>query len=257
MFVNSAFGPMPSQVATTLSARESSSAAFPIYPVTAPGVWVQVNLSDSTLWQTGLYHGAPGNDLRGNEGFDWAKSGNAGLVLFSEVQRRAVLAGRSSTTKLGIAGHTGRFDDYRARLGGAVDATARGLLTVYAVQEVTLASGADGKPKLGAFGRMGAGTRSDRDAIRVYADAGLAWFGPLENRPDDLAAVAYSTLHFNRAYRELSGLASYESTLEVMYRCVISRHVAVSADVQWLFNASNGQGRGTAAIAGVRTTLSF
>jgi porin len=261
LFANSAFGAMPSQVATPLAGRYGGSGAFPIYAVASPGLLVQTTLNDAWSWQTGLYYGGPGLDEKDNHGFEWTDG--AGLVVFTEAAWTGKLASLPNTVRLGGAYHSARFDDFESLAAGRDDATVRGLYSFYVVHDITLASRAEDKPLLGAFWRAGVSPQSDRAVVSTYADAGLNWFGPIPGRDDDIAGLAVACTHFGREFRRASGdeaPAGTETALELTYRAQLTPWWALQADAQWLFeparDADSGR-RETATVVGLRTEFAF
>lgn len=261
-FLNSAFGAMPSQVATSLCAHCNYGCAFPIYSVAAPGVWLQLNPSPKFSWQTGLYYGAPGADVDDNHGFSWPGASQAGALVFTEATWRYFAAGHDATARLGASFHSGKFEDYEAVLAGRAVTHARGLYSVYVVQDVVLVADPDGAPKLAAFGRVGVSPQRDRSVVTAYADAGVTWNAPVASRPDDLAGIAISCTRFGPSFRAAASPnepATAETTLEITYKFQLTDRVSLQADAQWLFDpARDAAGaRATATVVGLRSQFTF
>lgn len=260
LFANAAFGALPSQVATPLCSDCAFRSAFPIYGVAAPGAWVQLKPLPRTDWQAGIYHGGPGPDSKGNSGFAWTRASHSGVLVFTELTHRAALAGHPLTTHVGAAAHTGRVDSYAAERRGNGRQRTRGIYSVYVVQDAVLLRDGAGHPRVGGFVRAGMSPQRDRSVVTAYTDAGLNWFGPLAARPNDIIGLAFSCTHFGPDFRALNDVAATESTLEATYQARLARRIAVQVDGQLLFNPARNpttQRRETAAIVGVRTTVSF
>ncbi len=261
LFLNSAFGAMPSQVATPLSGAHGDSAAFPIYSVASPGLWVNWTPTDKFAWQTAVYYGGPGPDRSGNHGFDYEGASYSGVAIFSEIAYGFSIAARETTVKLGVAGQTGRFDNYKNLNDGTGDEISSGLFSLYAVQDITLSADSAGKPVLGAFWRLGWSPLNDRSVVSVYGDAGLNWFAPIPGREDDIAGIAVSCTNYANHYRNLDGgVAGTETTLELTYQAKITRWFTLQGDVQFLFNpvrADNSDERKTAVVLGLRSIMTF
>lgn len=260
LFVNAAFGAMPSQVSTPLCTDCGGQGAFPIYSVAAPGVWFEVRPSESWTWQTGVYHGGPGADADDNTGFAWASTAHGGVAAFSELGRHYAIAGKPASTRLGLGAHTGPVDNYEAIQAGRGDTRAHGLFTTYVIQDIALSTDAGGRVRVGGFARVGVSPQRERSAVTFYADAGLNWFGPLVSRPDDVAGLAVAHTRFGSGFSALEGRVRTEHTLEITYRAPVSPRVAVQANAQWLFSARRGPGaagHGSAAIIGLRTNVRF
>lgn len=259
LFMNSAFGAMPSQVGTTLSSRCEYTSAFPIYAVAAPGVFFQAAVSDSFSWQAGLYYGGPGPDEEDNHGFNWEGVSHSGVVTFVEGAWSYSLDGRAGTFRLGGSFHSGRFEDIEALNDGATDPFARGLFSFYAINDLVLIADSEKTPVLAGFTRVGASPQQDRSVVAFYADAGLNWFAPFAARPDDIAGVAIACSKFGDEFREAADTASAETAVELTYRAQLTSAWALQADVQFLFDpARNSSGdRETATVLGLRTELAF
>jgi porin len=125
LFLNSAFGAMPSQVGTPLATSAGNPTAFPIYSVAAPGVFLAVRPADPFTTQVGLYCGRTGFDVPSNHGFDWVHERPAELGLFWENRHALKIAGRAGRVGLGLSYHTGTVDDFTTRTPEKVAATTQ------------------------------------------------------------------------------------------------------------------------------------
>ncbi len=260
LFLNSAFGAMPSQVGTSLASCCNFTAAFPIYGVASPGVWLQVRPRDSFSWQTGVYYGGPGPETKDNHGFDWDHASHVGMLVFTEASWRYRFAGGDAALRVGATYHSGHFENYDAIQAGRAKTIARGLASFYVIHDLLLATNAAGQPKLGVFGRAGLSPQRDRSVVTAYADAGLNWFAPIPGRPDDIAGAAASCTRFGGAYRATTGIAKNETTIEVTYKAQITSRFALQLDTQFLFNPAPNSVSGrreTATVLGLRTSVSF
>jgi porin len=262
LFLNSAFGAMPSQVGTPLATHYFGSAAFPIFPVAAPGLFVRVRPVDSFFSQLGLYYGTPGLDERNNYGFDWASQSSPELGLFWESGFSYQLANRPAATRLGLSYHTGPMDDYAASLKGGTDSNRPDSPDFYLVQDWAVCVDAEGKPRLGAFTRVGITPHEGLHIVTLYADAGLNWFSPISSRPDDVAGAAVSHTAFGHDFRTstVDGPADTETTVELTYRAQVTPWFALQGDAQILFNPARNPDSGnreTALLLGLRGEVSF
>lgn len=263
LFLNSAFGAMPSQVGTPLGADCNHNPPFPIFPVAGPGLFFSMRPSDKWYAQAGLYHGRPGEDAEDNQGFDWETERHTGIGVFYEGGYSYQIGSQSGAFKLGGTLHSGRFDDYRSINAGEPEATVDGHYSFYAINDLVLVSNQAGSPVLACFGRAGFSPQSDRSMVSFYADAGLNWFGPLPGRPQDVAGAAFSYTQFGKEYRRTTapqGVSSAESVLELTYRAQIRPWLALQVDLQFLFNPAlnpNSSSRDTATVLGLRADVVF
>lgn len=259
LFLNASFGAIPAQIGTPLGSRSAFGNAFAIYPVAAPGIWVRAEGPGDTSFQAGVYHGGPGPDEAGNFGFEYASLRASGVLVFSEMEWTCNPAGRRATAHLGIAAHTGRFDDLHAASREEDAGDKRGLYSLYWVNDVVLVP--DGtKPRIGAFTRIGFSPQQHRAVVLAYGDAGLNWFGAIRGRESDVLGLAVSATRFSNAYRMLEGRAATETTVELTYKARVTERLSVQADAQLLLDPARkpgGLSRDTAVVFGCRTALSF
>lgn len=263
LFLNSAFGAMPSQVGTPLATSCGNSPAFPIYAVSAPGIFVRVRPSESIYTQLGLYYGRPGLDQPSNHGFDWVNQTPPELGLFWESGYSYKLAQHPATIRFGLTYHTGPLDDFSGMATGNPPTTRQAVPNYYAIHDLQLLADHEGNPKLGLFCRGGITPEMDRSMLSLYADAGFNWFAPLPGRRDDVAGLAVSYTKFGNAFRQstgLDGVAADETTLELTYQAEINRWLTMQADAQFLFNPAvnpNSNSRQTATVLGLRAVINF
>lgn len=260
LFAHSAFGAMPSQVATPHGSEFGAGGALPIFAVAAPGIHFLAHLDDRFAFQVGLYHGGPGPDERSNHGSDWETGAGQGVALFYEGSCSFSFQGLPSTLRAGGAIHTGKFDDFRAIALSDSPASATGLYSFYLIQDLLLAARDADHPSIGAFWRLGLSPQQDRSVVHVYGDAGFNWFGPLPSRPDDILGLAVSYTEYGKDFRRLeTDLSGAETAVELTYRAQLTDRLALQAILQRHFNplpADDGR-RHPATVLGCRAELSF
>jgi len=262
LFMNSAFGAMPSQVATALAENRCGTSAFPIFAVAAPGAFISFRPNDEFFLQTGAYVGSPGEDVRGNHGFDWKINSDAGAACFYEGGWHYQWSCLPGTLKLGGTLHTGLFEDLETRNDGSVDATTRGIYSFYFIADQALLADDKGEPVVGAFWRCGISPQEDRSVVSSYNDLGVAWNGPF-GRADDQCGLAISHTRFGSEFLAqdwAENLPSGETVIEVTYRAQITTWLALQGDVQWLLNPAFSEtsgGSDHATVVGLRAELTF
>ncbi|MDR2862315.1 MAG: carbohydrate porin [Puniceicoccales bacterium] len=258
LFLNSAFGSMPSQVATPLFRGNS---AYPVYAVASPGVWFNWKPGERFSWQTGLYYSGPGQDSHTNYGTDWEHSHEGGILIFSEAAFSTAFGKIPTSFKLGLVAHTAKVANFRRQNSAHEDAVAHGLFSFYAIQDINLIPGKEDATVLGAFWRVGWSPQSDRTVVALYADTGLNWFGPIPSRPDDVLGAGVSMTKYGHSFRDADGeIAGVETTLELTYAAKLTEWWSVQVDTQFLFNPLRREDSGkrkTAVVFGLRSTLSF
>lgn len=263
LFVNSAFGPMPSQVGTPLATAHGSLPAFPIYAVAAPGIFVSVKPHETFYTQLGVYYGRPGLDERDNYGFDWVDDVRGEVGLLWENGWNYQLCDRRAASRAGLSYHNGPLDDFSGRPDHTPPVTQQNAPNFYVVQDLELARDREGTTRLGVFARGGMTPEPDHSMVAWYVDGGLNWFAPIPSRRGDVAGVAVSHTHFGDEYRQSAvgeGIASGETTVEFTYLAPITRWMSLQADAQILFNPalnSESGSRETAVILGLRAQIRF
>ena len=263
LFLNSAFGAMPSQTGTRLAACCGYEPPFPMYPVAGPGAFVSVKPSGEIDLQAGVYDGQPGTDTESNHGFDWSLRDETGIGVFYEGDLAYAIEKHAGTFRLGGTYHSGLFDDYARINAGFSDAAKNGIHSFYAVNDFALLAPDTGKTVLGLFTRAGISPQTDRSIVTVYADAGLNWFAPLPGRDNDVAGIAFSWTKFSGDFRRApgsGGVPASQSALELTYSAQATRWLTLQADAQFLFNpvaVSNSSSGETAVVLGLRAVFKF
>ncbi len=263
LFLNSAFGAMPSQVGTPLATSLGNLTPFPIYSVAAPGLFVEVGPFADFYSQLGIYYGEPGPDEPSNHGFAWINQTPPELGLFWESGLHYPIASCPATSRFGLSYHTGPHDDFHQIYTVDPPATRQNVPKFYLIQDVQLLSDALGNPRLGAFCRGGIAPDADLSLVAAYVDAGLNWFAPIPGRPHDVAGIGTSYTQFGNAFQHSitsDGIAASETTLELTYKAQITQWFTLQADAQILFNplanpATNS--RQTAFVIGLRAEIGF
>ncbi|MGE9293563.1 MAG: carbohydrate porin [Puniceicoccales bacterium] len=242
LFINSAFGPLPT---------ESGNIAAPIYSLAAPGALVYAEPVENWFIQTAIYAGDAGPAQSSNHGFDWRTGGSAGWAWFGEVGTRYDLAA-GGVIKIGGYYATGEFTDY------ATDVNERGLGSVYGVidQQVLAAEG-DG-PGLSVFVRGGLAPDNDLVTVSAYVDGGVVLSDLLLD--GDAFGVAVSQTFFGDEYLNATRaggtpVTSSETVIEATYQFKLTEWLAVQPDLQYVFDPHYSDN--DALIIGVRAELAF
>lgn len=231
LFLNAAFGDLPSQ---------NLNLDAPVYPLAAPGVYAKAQPLAWLTGRFGAYTGDPGRDTAGNHGLQWKLGNNAGYVLFLEAAVSAPQAWLPATYTLGaIYGSGGSAQ----QASGFPDVDTYEL---YAMADQALIADANGDPLLAAFARLTGSPQQDRNAVWIYADTGLAWFGPLPARRGDVLGLAVSLLRWTAAYRDQTRAARMpvgdgESLLELTYQIAVTPWLVIQPDAQFFFNPSSSR----------------
>src|SRR5262249_37304247 len=162
--------------------------------------------------------------------FGWELGNNAGYTFFSE------LAASPPDGRLPPATYTlgGIFDTGgSAQFGTGVQRIFH--YQLYLMIDQALLIDAPGDPVLRLFARMPGSPQDARNVVGIYADGGLAWFGPLPQRPKDTAGIAVSILRFTQDFQQQTGSLGGETAVELTYQIAIAPWLVVQPDAQFFF----------------------
>ncbi len=239
VFLNAAFGDLPSQ---------NLNLDAPVYPLAAPGLYVEGRPTSWLTTRFGAYTGDAGDDLAGNHGFGWGLGTNAGGTFFTEVAaaRRGALSGQYTLGGIFDTGGSSQFGTRQER---------RAHYELYLMVDQALLADDHGKPVLGAFARISGSPQDVRNVVSVYADAGLAWFGPIPTRADDVLGLALSLFRFTGDFqrRSRATFGPGQTVLELTYQVALAPWLVVQPDAQFFFDpafsARDAQALGVEVVA--------
>ena len=225
-FLNAAFGDLPSQ---------NLNIDAPVYPLAAPGFFASTRPWPWLAGRFGAYTADAGDDVAGNHGFDWALGNNAGYTFFSELAATAPDGRLPGTYTLGGIYDTGGSEQF----GTGMERSSH--YELYLMGDQALLADAHDTPTVGVFARISGSPQDARTVVGVYADAGIAWFGPLASRPRDVLGVAVSVLRFTQGFQQQSRavgtpVSSGETLLEVTYQAALTPWLVVQPDLQFFFD---------------------
>jgi porin len=239
IFLNAGFGDLPSQ---------NLNLDAPVYPLAAPGLFLQARPLPWLTARFGAYTGDAGDDAAGNHGFGWEIGTNAGGTFFTEVAADGSgwLAGRYTLGGIFDTGGSAQFGTGQER---------RPHYELYLMVDQALIADDQGNPVLGAFARLSGSPQDVRNVVSVNADAGLTWFGPLPARANDVLGVAVSLFRFTDDFhrRSRTTFGRGQTVLEATYQVAIAPWLVVQPDAQFFFDpafsARNAQAVGIELVA--------
>lgn len=274
LFVNSSFG-FPTLPAVDLPA------GGPAYPLATPGVRLRFVPTQTTTALLGVFNGnpAPGSgnpQIINSSGTNFPLNG--GVFVIGEVQHSTNqgdnATGLPGTYKLGAWYNSNAFPNLAVPASatptiGGPPGTFRRDWSVYAVADQLVFRPAGAKDGgLGVFGRV-MGAPGDRSEVEVFVDGGLSYKG-LFGRDNDTAGVGVGWAKISgtlSAADKVAGLPpqTAETVIELTYQAQVAPWWVVQPDFQYVFNPSggilnpNGSGQkvGSAAVLGLRTTVTF
>lgn len=235
VFRNASFGDFTSSSVTASAA---------VYPLAAPGLYLEAQPRSCWRLRIGLYSGNPGEDQKDNIGFDWSLSSDAGATISGEIEIEQSPFGLTGRYTLGTLIQTGNVDNFEA--GGQSD----GAYVLYAMIDQTLMEVRRAKSatqsKLIGFLRISLPTQRDRTATDWQLNGGLVLDGPVPGRDEDTAALGFSYQAFSHDYlnRVRGGglrVTSSELTFELTYRAQITSWLTLQPDVQYFVDPHFGR----------------
>lgn len=267
----------------------------PAYPLSALGLRVRYQASDSVTLLGGIYNGSFTHHADDAQQWDRhgtrLRLGDPPLVI-AELQYGTRLgAGRGDTEglpgsyKIGAWYHGGSFPDQREDTAGrsladpagnGAAARHHGNYGLYVMADQTVWQVDAGSARsLGLFARALVAP-SDRNLVDFSADAGLALKSPFGGRSDDVLGLGFGYARIGNGARSLdrdgaqfSGAAlpvrTAETFVEATYKVQIAPWWSLQADAQYFIRpgggasdpANPGRRIGNAFVVGVRTTLTF
>ncbi len=260
LFLNSAFGAIP---------LVSQNLNPPIFPTAAPGVRLRADPSETFYAEVAFFRGDVGaSDTTNKHNTRFSFRGEDGALVFAEIGYRwhpptatgasqaasGEAAALSGTYKLG-----GYYDskDFADAGGGAAH---RGEYSIYFIADQELwHPGGNVERALSFFTRIGFAPQ-DRSTVAFYGDAGFDFRGWCAGRPGDTLGIGFSYAQLSSDLRDDSGRrlrAHHEAICELTYRAVVSSHVSIQPDLQFIFTPGAVQPAATAVVSGMRLNIAF
>ena len=236
MFINAAFGPMPTQ---------SFNTAAPIWPVGGLGFWGIFDLTEDSALQIGVYDGNAGDATTNDDGLENSLSDEDGAMLMVEYSRSTQTFGGTTTWKLGGYHNTGKeFENFSS--GGLEE----GLGALYLVVDHAVSD------SLGLWTRLGTTFDDDTSTVTGYYEGGAVLASPFGRRQDDLLGIGYFYTEFGDAYLGANpGVTNSESAIEVTYQAPITENFYLQPDIQWIFDAHDSNT--DVFVIGIRAGIEF
>ena len=265
----------------------------PAYPLSAPGVRLQMRPTSALNVLTGVFSGSPlGTDALGDpqqqnpSGTTFPLNGTLALVEFqySYPSLGTVISANEApplgrTYKLGFWYDTKgfpdqEFDDTGLSLASPASSGTprlhRGDWAVYGVVDQILWESAEDPDRTLSFFLRPMGTPlSDRNLIDFSLNAGITLHDPFEYRDEDIFALGMGYAHVSGRAADFDRDAGYperggETYLEVTYQYQVTPWWVLQPDFQYVFDpgagyvaGSNGTHVGNEAVLGVRTNIIF
>lgn len=267
------------------------------YPLSSPGVRLQLNPGKSLSWLTGLYNGDPAGTCAQSDdpqecnryGTNFRTSDPAFVI--SELQYRynkdKGAPGLAGTVKVGGWHHFGDFDDRRFGTDGVLlaDPASNGIPVrhsgnsgIYGIIDQQIWRPASGEPDkgVGLFARFSVSPDGERNDLGFYVDGGVVFAGLIPGRPDDIVSLGAAYARVTGDAREadldaivfgaLQPVRDHEALLEFNYQAQVMSGWTVDADFQYIWhpganiadpNRTDGGAIKDAAVLTLHTAIKY
>jgi len=227
LFTNSSFG-IHSSIADNVSPA--------IFPLTALGVNVKWNISDTYLWQTAIFDGTPDDYETNPYNTHWKLSKNQGYLAVTEFQiNKSLIKGKQGNYKLGV---------YYHQHNDSIDAEQNnGGFYFVGDQQIN--------DKLSLFSQIGLSPKKKNNHNQYYS-IGLNYKGLFNKRPADQCgiAIAHAGIHDNAI--------GSETAIELTYQLEINENIYVRPDIQYVINPAGTDTKLNNALVGfIRVGIEF
>ncbi len=261
LFIGSTFGSF------TLIANDIPDA--PVYPITSPGVRIQVQPDPHYYVMAGVFGLDDGSfqNTNNQNGTRFSLNASSGMFVISEagylLNQGKDDKGLQGTYRLGSFVDTGNFQTFASQ---ADVVTHRGFLrdggadyAIYGVVDQQIY--AQGPRNITIFTRAG-GTPSNTNFVDSYVDGGFNFTGFFPARDQDVAGLAVARSHVSQDFSVLETAESEpplsaETYLEATYKIQMTPWWDIQPDVQYIVTPGGFAGAHNATILGVRTYVLF
>jgi len=205
MFTNSSFG---------IHSSIADNVAPPIFPLTALGVNLKWNISDTFLWETAVFDGTPDDFETNPYNTKWKLSKNQGYLAVTELQvKKSLLAGKTGNYKVGVYYHQHNDTIAQEQKNGGF----------YFVGNQQISN------KLYVFSQIGLCPKK-MNKNNLYFSVGLNCKGLIETRKNDQfgIAIAYAGIQDSKV--------GSETAIEVTYKFEINKNIYLRPDIQYIIN---------------------
>lgn len=231
----------------------------PAYPLSSPGVQLQLQPAGNQVLVAGVFDDNPGggifaDDAQKNDSDGGEFNLNTGAIFIAEYQYSGTPFGLPGTYKLGIWYDTGGFPDQRYGTDGlslanpASNGNAiihRGDYSPYLVVDQTVwQSASDSSRSVNVFGRI-MGAPDAQNLIDLFVNGGLTLTAPLPGRDNDQAGidVGLGKVSSRAAGRDRDSGApgrTTEELVELTYQAQILPWLVAQPDLQYVVNPGAG-----------------
>jgi porin len=261
----------------------------PAYPLSALGVRVHGQISQSLTALAGVFDGDPiGNDPKNLSGTNFNLHNGAlfiGELQYSinqpaegEPDNGKYRSGLPGTYKIGVWYNDEAFNDLRYdttgrsladRASTGIARRTHGDYSFYAVADQMIWRPNPAEPRsVGVFARI-MGAPGDRNLVSLSANAGIVMKAPFRGRENDSVGLGLAYIKVGSHARGLDAdsgnvVRGSETAIEATYQYQVTPWWQLQGDLQYTFNAGAGQNPNNPSkalrntfVVGVRTSITF
>ncbi|WP_425615894.1 carbohydrate porin [Anatilimnocola sp. NA78] len=218
-FINSSFGLIP-------------TVPIPTFPNPGLGLAGFAQLTEEVLLAGGVYDGAPEG---GQFGFNTLGRFGAMSILQATIKTGWGSEGQlPQTVRVGVWQHSGDWEEVGAI--GPPRTFNQNYGTFASIDQLLFKEPGEAGDEqgLGVFAQFG-WAPPNRNPVQEYYGAGLTYRGLLAGRDRDLVGFGVANVLFSTLQRPITG-ESYETAIELFYKCMLGDYVSVQPDVQFIAN---------------------
>lgn len=239
IFLNSTFG-TPSTIASNIPS--------PIFPLTAVGVSVKLNIAEQHALKLAFFDGLPTSFTENPHNLRWTIDEEEGIFAITEYSLSGKISGFDGAYRAGIYYHSQTPVSENEEPPGGIEKYNSGF---YLIADQELWKDADGTGQLGFFGQL-AISPERINTHHLYTSAGLTYKGIFNSRPGDEAGLA-----FNRTQIRDKSYGN-ECVIEFTYKAQVFENMFIQPDLQFVLNpGGSGQGLNNAFAGLLRFGLIF
>ncbi len=214
MFINSSFG-----IHSTIADNVPS----PIFPLTRPGLEIQLGLSESFRLKAAVFDGLL-SDYQNNEyNTNWSLKTADGILFISEIEFSTSLKNNPGSYKIGYYQHENAINSNEQTSDNLIN---RGFYLV-ADQLLTKHITRDGG--LGFFGQVSYSNPNKNNHF-AYFGVGLHYCGISNNRCNDEVGIGLAHSRFKSSFN------GNETAIELSYKAQLGEHFFIQPDLQYIIN---------------------
>jgi len=240
LFLNSSFG-IPPVISDNIPA--------PIFPLTAPGITVKLNLTDAITFSGAVYDGCPTAFELNAYNTAWHLNREDGTIIMTEIQWATTIQTLPGTWKAGYYYHSG-LKETDAETGTSTEVFEKNY-GFYMIADQTIWKKEGSDRSLSVFGQL-ALSPANINTHRYYMGGGINYTGFSEKQPSDALGIAVASAGFNKRYRQ------NETTIELYCKKQIGENLFIQPDIQYVINPAGTDETLPNALVGIlRFGLNF